>query len=547
MSEQAPEQSEPLQPGDGFVVELMQVDLLQKIASLQNGPTPGPDAYRTLPIGEGHYERDPVVKDIAVSLVSRTDNDRTPRFTIDIGIYTNAYFRRKDNNNGYLSAEEVGAIAMRMNEHGIETKVELRDDGSRCLRAKLQSTQLIISLGHQSLEAAIAAWEQGGNHGKKPEVNDYISAVLENKEGVWPDHDARAYPPVETFATEVPAAAQALQEFFRSVAEIKKSKASSNTLIIKPPVMTGDYIERLQSLQTSRETPAEDIEVKAITFSDIGGQDYAVRECKKIVAAINNPDMLKRRGAHIPKGILFEGPPGTGKTLLAKALANEANAEFIYVQASDIYIKWYGESANNMQKVFDRASEITAQGRKVIIFIDEIDAITPSRDRDIDNEDNKVISVILQGLSGFKSNPDLIFIAATNKPQNVDEGIMRSGRIDKIIQVGLPAPDGLEKIFTIHAQRIRAQASEPDSIFSGEIDWKSVAQHAFERQYSGADVENALNRLDEEKAYAEAVEGVAWSPITTDELIKAIDLYIPERDEKQKIRLGYPLPPAAKI
>ncbi len=247
-------------------------------------------------------------------------------------------------------------------------------------------------------------------------------------------------------------------------------------------------------------------------FEAVAGQEEAVTEAKKLVAAIKNPEIYKKRGVKIPKGILLYGPPGTGKTMLAKAIAKESGAEFMEFSVADINSKWHGESEQKMQEIFDNAGR---SGKKTILFFDEFDSLAPARE-DAYEISRKVLAVFNQNMDGIRSNSNVIVIAATNRPEGVDLAAKRSGRFDKMIEMPLPNTDGRIAILKKQMEKAAKESDDPGSLFSKNLDLNKISEVA--NGMSGADLANLINQTLETKLSQE-LEGKAWSPIRTDELL----------------------------
>ncbi len=192
-----------------------------------------------------------------------------------------------------------------------------------------------------------------------------------------------------------------------------------------------------------------------VTYADIGGLDTQITEIKETVELpIKNPEIFEEIGIDPPKGILLYGPPGTGKTLLAKAVANETNATFIKIVASEFVNKYLGEGSRIVRDVFDMAKEKSP----AIIFIDEIDAIGTKRvgsSEGADREVQRTLMQLLAELDGFESRGDVGIIGATNRPDILDEALLRPGRFDRTIDVPNPVKESREKILRIHTSRMK--------------------------------------------------------------------------------------------
>lgn len=191
------------------------------------------------------------------------------------------------------------------------------------------------------------------------------------------------------------------------------------------------------------------------TYADIGGLDPQITEVKETVELpIKNPEIFKEIGIDPPKGILLYGPPGTGKTLLAKAVANETHATFIKIVASEFVNKYLGEGSRIVRDVFELAKEKSP----AIIFIDEIDAIGTKRvssSEGADREVQRTLMQLLAELDGFESRGDIGIIGATNRPDILDEALLRPGRFDRTIEVPNPIKESRQRILEIHTAKMK--------------------------------------------------------------------------------------------
>ncbi len=244
-------------------------------------------------------------------------------------------------------------------------------------------------------------------------------------------------------------------------------------------------------------------------FADVGGQEEAVRELQGVLLALASPERYRQWGARAPKGVLMYGPPGTGKTLLARCLAGEAGATFLHVRAADVSSKWYGEAEQRMQSVFEQAR----QASPAIIFFDEIDALAPERDG-AHEVTHRVVSTLLEHMDGLEELQGVVVIAATNRPSSVDPALLRPGRFDRLIEVGLPGPEGRQQILAIHCRAAERRAGR--SLF-GELDW--VALREASEGLSGAELAEAVRRALEVRVRAEAPP----TPVTSEELLRQIN------------------------
>ncbi len=199
-------------------------------------------------------------------------------------------------------------------------------------------------------------------------------------------------------------------------------------------------------------TGAEIIEKPNISYADIGGLDEQIRDVKEAVEdPLLRPELYKKVGINPPKGVLLVGPPGTGKTLLAKAVANATNATFIRLVGSELVQKYIGEGARLVRELFELANEKAPS----IVFIDELDSVGAKR-LDVatsgDREVQRTLMQLLAELDGFKPTGDVKIIGATNRPDILDDALLRPGRFDRIIEIGLPNYEGRLQIFKIHTQ-----------------------------------------------------------------------------------------------
>jgi transitional endoplasmic reticulum ATPase len=223
------------------------------------------------------------------------------------------------------------------------------------------------------------------------------------------------------------------------------------------------------------------IEVPMIKWDDIGGLDYVKQELKEAVEwPLKYSEVFKQMGTRPPKGILLFGPPGTGKTLLAKAVASESESNFISIKGPEVLSKWVGESEKAVREIFRKAKSASPS----VIFMDELDAITPHRGSGIGDSrvTERVISQILTELDGIIELNNVIVIGASNRPDIIDRALLRPGRFDKLIYV--PLPDQLARIaiFKIHTENYP---------LADDVDLEGFADQT--EEYSGAEIEAICN------------------------------------------------------
>lgn len=192
-----------------------------------------------------------------------------------------------------------------------------------------------------------------------------------------------------------------------------------------------------------------DEKMPEVTYEDIGGMKEEVQKVREMIELpLKRPELFEKLGIEPPKGVLLYGPPGTGKTLLAKAVANETGAKFFSINGPEIMSKFYGQSEENLRKVFEDAEKEAPS----IIFIDEIDAIAPKREEVTGEVERRVVSQMLTLMDGLKSRGKIIVIAATNRVNAIDPALRRGGRFDREIEIGVPDKAGRKEIFQVHTR-----------------------------------------------------------------------------------------------
>lgn len=206
------------------------------------------------------------------------------------------------------------------------------------------------------------------------------------------------------------------------------------------------YMPQLITNTTLNEDKKDTPEKSNYTFSDVAGLDEIKEEMNELCGFLIDPTNYLKFGAKIPKGVLFHGPPGTGKTLIAKAIAGETKANFIYASGSEFVEKFVGIGASRIRSLFDKAKKNSPS----IIFIDELDAIGISRSVDNNSERDQTLNQLLVELDGFNNYDNVIVIAATNRMDILDKALLRPGRFDRHIYIGNPSVKAREDIIKVH-------------------------------------------------------------------------------------------------
>lgn len=220
---------------------------------------------------------------------------------------------------------------------------------------------------------------------------------------------------------------------------------------------------------------------ETITLSSVAGNAEAKYMVEDIISFIKNPEKYASIGAKMPKGLLFYGPPGTGKTLLAKAIAGEADVPFYAMSGSDFVQMYVGVGASRIRNLFNKAKK----NEKAVIFIDEIDAIGKKRAKNAsssNDERDQTLNALLTEMSGFHENQGIIVIGATNRLDTLDDALLRPGRFDRHIEIGLPDVNARKQILTLHAK---------SKALSDDVNLEDLAKSTV--YFSGAMLENLLN------------------------------------------------------
>ena len=239
----------------------------------------------------------------------------------------------------------------------------------------------------------------------------------------------------------------------RNLHLFEKDKPISDEVMNSVKVTMKDFTEALNDVEPSgmREVLAD---IPKTEWSDIGGLESIKREIREVFIPEEDAKEFQRLGISIPRGILLYGPPGTGKTLIAKAVANESGANFISVNGPEFASKWLGETEKAIRQVFKRAKQMAP----CIIFFDEIDAIAPRRSSENNGAWERVVNQLLIAMDGMEDIANVTVIGATNRPDMIDPALLRPGRFDKKVFIGLPDENEREAILKIHTKNMPLKA-----------------------------------------------------------------------------------------
>ncbi|MCR4327445.1 MAG: CDC48 family AAA ATPase [Nanoarchaeota archaeon] len=228
-------------------------------------------------------------------------------------------------------------------------------------------------------------------------------------------------------------------------------------------------------LVVSEEVYSGDSRATGISYEDIGGLKEEIDSIREMVELpMKHPEVFQKLGVGAPKGVLLTGPPGTGKTLLAKAVATETDSAFFSIAGPEIMSKYYGESEKHIREIFEKAQKNTPS----IIFIDEIDSIAPKRGEGIDQTEKRIVAQLLTLMDGLKSRGQIVVMAATNRPEDIDEALRRPGRFDRELRINPPTEEGRKEILQIHTRGMP---------LAQDVDFNEIAIRTM--GFTGADLE----------------------------------------------------------
>jgi transitional endoplasmic reticulum ATPase len=240
-------------------------------------------------------------------------------------------------------------------------------------------------------------------------------------------------------------------------------------------VPKGNSIVRPETrLVISDEPVSEDSKSTGVSYEDIGGLKNEIELIREMVELpMKHPEVFQKLGVGAPKGVLLTGPPGTGKTLLAKAVANETDSQFYSIAGPEIVSKYYGESEKHLREVFEKAEKNAPS----IIFVDEIDSIAPKRGESQGEVERRIVAQLLTLMDGLKSRGQVVVMAATNRPDDIDEALRRPGRFDRELRINPPDESGRKEILQIHTRGMPLDS---------DVDLNEIASRTM--GFTGADV-----------------------------------------------------------
>lgn len=283
------------------------------------------------------------------------------------------------------------------------------------------------------------------------------------------------------------------------------------------------------------ETGLTKMDEPSVSFTDIGGLAEVKGSLRLLVAGLQNPDLFAKWGTRPPRGILLYGPPGTGKTMVAKALAHEAGIPFFSLQFTDVASRWVHHTAENVKTILEALDKI--EGKK-IMFIDEFDNVAVSREEfpptpggGSSKKANEILNPLLEYMDGFRSTHNTIFVAATNRKDDIDEAMLRPGRFDR--QYHIRPPQGDELIEVYRVQIARAEREAQRNLFAPEVDYSTLMR--LSKGFSGADIGEIVRRVLENKVAAE-LQGEDQGVVTMENLVSELKIY---EGRKRDTQIGF--------
>jgi len=268
----------------------------------------------------------------------------------------------------------------------------------------------------------------------------------------------------------------AMKALRRYLPEIDLDEPIPPEILEKMRVVKDDFKEALKEVEPSAMREVL-VEVPRVTWEDVGGLEDVKKVLKEIIELpLKDPEMFNRMGITPPRGILLFGPPGCGKTLLAKAVANESQANFISIKGPEVMSKWVGESEKAVRQIFKKAKQVAP----AIVFLDEIDAIAPRRGASMADSGvtERLVNQLLTSIDGLESLEGVVIVGATNRPDIVDPALLRAGRFGKLVLIPVPDRDARLEIFKVHTREMPLK----------DVNLEELADRT--ENFSGADIES---------------------------------------------------------
>jgi transitional endoplasmic reticulum ATPase len=317
----------------------------------------------------------------------------------------------------------------------------------------------------------------------------------------------------------------AMDALRRVLPDINLKEGIPAEVLEKLTVSQDDFNSAMRRIQPSA---LREIMIQApdVRWEDVGGLDDAQLKLKEgIELPLRSPQSFKRMGIRPAKGFLLFGPPGTGKTLLAKAVAREAEANFVATKSSDLLSKWYGESEQQVSRLFERARQVAP----TVIFIDEIDSLAPARGGGLGEPavTERVVNTLLAEMDGLEDMQGVVIMAATNRPNLLDPALLRPGRFDELVYVPVPDLKARRKILGIHTKKMP---------LAGDIDLEELAEKT--ERFTGADLEDLTRRA----GLIALRQSIDASSVSREDFTKALEEVRPsvtpevERDYEEMLR-----------
>ncbi len=338
--------------------------------------------------------------------------------------------------------------------------------------------------------------------------------ISRDKDGHWKkiDHFAEithGFVGADLAALAREAAMSALRRY---LPEIDLDEPIPPKLLQEMKVTNDDFKEALKDVEPSalREIM---VEIPKVKWDEVGGLEDVKQQLKETVEwPLTNPEGFERLGIKPPRGLLLYGPPGNGKTLIAKAIATESAANFIAIKGPEVMSKWVGESEKKLREVFRKAKQVSP----CIVFLDELDALAPTRGTGGDNNvSDRLVDQLLTSMDGLENMEGVITIGATNRPEIIDQALLRPGRFDRMILVGEPDEDARKKILKIHTKSVPLK-----NVKLGVLAKKMVG-------YTGADIEGVVR----EAAILALRKDHKAKEVTMKHFEKALELVVPSITE----------------